>query len=601
MLNADSLDETIMRARLLKTALITATLALLTACQGMPMTQSANDSGIDDPMRGAPPITQGLDAQGLQTLLVAELAGRRGQYERAAQGYLDAAERYDSAALSERATLAARFSQQPALFETAARRWHKRAPDAEAPLRLLASLAQQRGDWQAALDSRLALVAQGHPGELASFAEQALTQDADPQPLAIRLRQHLLIADSDAPYAYDAVLATALLEAANGEAAQADSRLAELALTHPELPALWLTRARIAMERGNPTAARRAAQRGLDISPDDTRFLLLLARSELALGRVEAAERQTDRILTQQGEQPELRVGLARLFLEADQPAPARRLLLPLIDDDTTPPVAFLLLGSIAEQQGEIDNALLYYRQVPEGDQFLSSRLQAARMLIDADRLADALDFLRLERLRHDDQATDIVSLEVELLDQEGESAAADDVLAEARARHPDDNGLLYMQAMRKFNHGDLDGMEADLRELIERRPDNAMALNALGFTLADMTTRFGEAYELIERAHRLAPDNPAILDSLGWVLHKQGENARALPYLEQAFAMMPDQEIAAHLAEVLWSLERTADARRLVERGLARFEDHPKLTDLIQRIPALAPEDLGGNIAPLP
>lgn len=587
MLNADFLDETIMRARLLKTALITATLALVTACQGMP---KPHDASTTDPMRGAPPITQGLDAKGLQTLLLAELAGRRGQYERAAKGYLDAAERYDSAALSERATLAARFSDKPALMETSARQWLERSPGAEPALRMLSSLAQQRGDWLAALDARLSLIEQGKPGELASFADQALAQGAAPAPLAARLRRHLVVADGDAPYAYDAILATALLEAAGGEVERAKERLSALARTHPELPALWLTRARIAIEEDDPTAALRAAKRGLETSPGDARFLLLMARSQLALGQVAAAERQTDQLLAQHGEQPELRLALAGLFLEAQEPSPARRLLLPLIDEDTTPPQAFLLLGNIAEQQGEIDNALLYYRQVPEGEQFLNARLEAARMLIDADRLPDALEFLRIERLRHDAQAADIAALEVELLDQVDERSAADEVLAEARDRHPDNEGLLYMQAMRKFNAGNLDGMEADLRELIERRPDNAMALNALGYTLADMTTRYEEARELIERAHNLTPDSPAVLDSLGWVLHKQGKNARALPYLERAFALMPDQEIAAHLAEVLWSLGRTEDARRLVERGFARFEDHPKLDELIQRIPAMAP-----------
>ncbi|WP_458524944.1 tetratricopeptide repeat protein [Onishia taeanensis] len=576
-----------MRARLFQTALITASLALLAACQGLP---HAHEADIADPMREAPPITRGLDAQGLKTLLVAEMAGRRGQYERATQGYMDAAERYDSVALSERATLAARFSKQPALFEDAARRWHERAPDAEAPLRLMASLAQQRGDWQEALDARLTLVMQGQAGELATFAEQALAQGAELQPLALRLRRHLLAADGDTPFAHDAILATALLEAAGGAPERAEARLAALARTHPELPALWLTRARIALEQGDPTAGRRAARRGLETSPGDTRFLLLLARSELALGRVAAAERQTDRLLAQHGQQADLRVALARLFLEAEHPSPARRLLLPLIDDDATPPVAFLLLGRIAEQQGEIDNALLYYRQVPAGDQFLAARLQAARMLIDADRLADALDFMRLERLRHASQAADIAALEVELLDNEGERGAADEVLAEARDRHPDNDGLLYMQGMRKFNAGDFAGMESDLRKLIERRPDNAMAMNALGYSLADMTTRFNEARELIEEAHRLAPDNAAILDSLGWVLYKQGETDRALPYLEQAYARLPDQEIAAHLAEVLWALERSAEARSLVERGLDRFEDHPKLDELIKRIPALAP-----------
>ncbi|TLF47331.1 tetratricopeptide repeat protein [Halomonas urmiana] len=576
------------------------TLALLLAgCQGLPGASSAA-APMRDPLTGAPPITRGLDAAGLAGLLQAELAGQRSDYTRAARGFLEAAERYDSVALAERATLAARFSEDPALLEEAAQRWQGLAPGSDAPSRLLASLALQRGDWAAALGHRLDAIEQavaeqdageqGASNALLGLVEGALEAGAEPAPLLDRLRSHLARASAPAAKRVDAELATALLEAAAGRPAAADRRLTRLAREASERPELWSLRARLALEADAYTAAREHAHRGLAVSPGDPRLMLLLARAELALGSVEAAEDAIEALLAEHGDDPSLRLGLARLFLDREHLAPARRLLLPLVGDDEVPPMALLLLGAIAEERGEIGNALLYYRQVPEGEQFLPARVNAATMLMEADRRLDARSFLRLERLRHEAYQSELAAVEVELLDEAGLEDQADALLDSELAQRPDDERLRYQRAMRAFADGDLAAMEADLRHIIDHDPDNATALNALGYTLADadIEGRLGEARALIERAYELAPDNPAILDSLGWVHYRQGEPARALPWLRRAWTAMQDQEIAAHLIEVLWALGEKAQARVLLEEARERFETRPLIDDLLRRRPEL-------------
>lgn len=577
-----------MRARLILAAL-SIPMALLThGCQSTPTSSLAP---AEDPMAKAPPVSSGLDGESLATLLTAEFAGQRGDYRQASHGYLQVADRYDSLALVERATLAARFANDPELLERSAKRWQTLAPDAEAPTRLLSSLALQRGDWVTSLEQRLTLSERGIHGELANFAEQAIEQDVELAPLLERLRDYLARhPGSDQPHHYDAILATALLEAASGELGRAESRLETLARSHPELPALWLARTRIAMQQQDLIGAREAARRGIEIAPDDGRFLLLAAQVELQLSNVEAAESQLNALLKRHEDNQELRLALAQLYLEEGYPGPAKRLLLPMVDGDKPAPQAFMLLGNIAAEAGEVDNALLYYRQVPPGDGFLQSRLLAAQMLVEADRLGDARDFLQIERLRHEDYASGLTTLEVELLDQQDRKADADALLRRELSQNPEAHELRYMRAMRAFEQGDLAAMEADLRYIIERQPDHAMALNALGYTLADMTERLDEAQRLIERAYRLSPDNAAILDSLGWVYHKQGDDARALPYLERAYATMPDQEVAAHLAEVLWALDEKHRARALIEESLDRFTRHPAIDSLLERIPELRP-----------
>ncbi|GEK48367.1 tetratricopeptide repeat protein [Bisbaumannia pacifica] len=563
---------------------------LLAACQGTPFTSPAPP--LADPLASAPPVTRGLDAEGLASLLTAELAGQRGDYRRATEGYLSAAERYGDPALVERAALAARFSEDMSLLEEAARRWQEQAPEAQGPLRLLASLALQRGDWEGALEARLALSERGGEGDLAGFAELAIEQGAYLPPLRERLRAFLETLPTEAPRHHDAALATALLEAASGERLAAEARLTRLAEARPNDPALWLLRAQLALEAEDGAGARRAARRGLALAPDDSRFTLALAQAELQLGRVAAAEAQTDSLLAYHGEHQELRLALARLYLEHDAPAPARRLLLPLIDADDTPAPAYLLLGGIAAAEGEVDNALLYYRQVPPGEVFLAARLQAVRLLDEAGRFDEARDLLAEERRRHPDEASRLAVLEVELLDERERSAEATALLDRLLMRRPADAELRYLRAMRAYQAGEVAAMESDLRELLRRDPDNALALNALGYTYADENRRLDEAERLITRAHELAPDNAAILDSLGWLRYRQGAPEAALPHLERAYALMPDQEVAAHLIEVLWALGRHDEARARLAEALERFATRPLIDDLLQRQPSLLDRD---------
>ncbi|MCG6656516.1 tetratricopeptide repeat protein [Halomonas campisalis] len=562
---------------------------LLGGCQALPPQLQPAETG--DPLDSAPPIERGLDADGLATLLTAELAGQRGDYRRAASGYRDMAERYHSPALAERATLAARFSSDPLLLEEVVQHWQRLAPQAEAPSRLLASLAMQRGDWTAALEQRLQLVERGGHGDLTNFVERALEANTDLLPLRERLAEHLTRPADGAPR-HDAELAMAMLEAATGQTRRAEARLDALAREHAELPALWLTRAQLALDSGQALRARDAARRGLEVAPQDPRFILLLAQAELALGNVAAAEAHTDALLERHEGGHDMRMALANLYLENNQPEPARRLLLPLVSDERTPAMVYFLLGAIAEQESEVDNALLYYRQVAPGSEFLMARLRAARMLIEDDRLLDARAFLRIERLRHGERASELVSLEVELLDELGQEAEAAALLDRELARAPNDERLLYQRAMRAWRSGDVEAMERDLARIIEHDPDNAMALNALGYTLADLNIegRLEEAREMIERAHELDPGNAAIMDSLGWVYFRLGEPERALPWLERAYAAMPDQEIAAHLVEVLWVLDRHDEAHARLEQALERYDDRPQLDELLERIPELAP-----------
>ncbi|WP_446719069.1 tetratricopeptide repeat protein [Halomonas sp. NyZ770] len=550
-------------------------------------------SASRDPMLTAPPVTRGLDAAGLSTLLAAELAGQRGDYRYASRGYLEAAQRYSAPGLAERATFAARFGNDAALMEASALRWRELSPTAETPNRLLAALSLQRGDWLDSLEQRLVIAESGGYGDISSFAELAVAEEAPLNVLVQPLRTYLAQPAAAERDSYsDVLLGTALIEAALGETQTARQHLDLVEQREPESAALWLAKARLALESGDHRAAQRAAQQGLSLSPDDVRFILMLAQAEIRLNNITAAETQTNALLETHGGNQELRIALAQLYLEEGHSEPAYRLLQPLIGQDRIPNIAYFLLGAIAQSQGDIDNALLYYRQVRDGNEFLPARAAAARMLIDDDRLLDARAFLRIERMRHDTYFGDLVLLEVQLLDDLAMEQEASALLDREITRTPDDTRLLYLRAMRGWEMGDLAAMERDLQQILRTEPNNPDALNALGYTLADLniTERLEEARDLIERAYEVDPDNPAIMDSLGWVYFRLGKLDDALAWLESAYSRLPDQEVSAHLAEVLHALGRSDEARQAIARAMRRADHHPQIDELLERHPELTP-----------
>ena len=172
------------------------------------------------------------------------------------------------------------------------------------------------------------------------------------------------------------------------------------------------------------------------------------------------------------------------------------------------------------------------------------------------------------------------------------QSTDANALLDREITRTPDDAALLYMRAMRRWEAGDIEGMERDLRQVLRTDPNNAEALNALGYTLADLNLpgRLQEAFDLIERAYEADPDNPAVLDSMGWVYFRLGQPEEALLWLESAYTQLPDQEVAAHLAEVLQALGREEEARRLIQQIMQRTNLHPQIDNLLERYPELTP-----------
>src|SRR5690606_6020856 len=214
---------------------------------------------------------------------------------------------------------------------------------------------------------------------------------------------------------------------------------------------------------------------------------------------------------------------------------------------------AHFYLARLADQEQEIDVALKHYDQVRSGTHFFTALGRSAYLLATTERLPEAQNLFERAQNTFPEQSPQIQQLQINLLMELEEYEAALTAVNDVLAQQPDDSQLLYIRASIFDKLNDITSMEQDLRKILDKEPDNAVALNALGYILADRTNRYQEAYALIEKALALKPDNPAIMDSMGWAEYRLGNLEKAVSWLRRAYERFPDPEIASHLGEVLW------------------------------------------------
>jgi tetratricopeptide (TPR) repeat protein len=280
-------------------------------------------------------------------------------------------------------------------------------------------------------------------------------------------------------------------------------------------------------------------------------------------------------------------LSLGLLSIEIDRNDLAREYLQQLIDRGQHQDQAHYYLGRIQQSDREIMPAMANYEQVQAGDFLLDARIREAGLLAQLGNTDQALEKLKkLQDVGPDNNNRIRVYLaQGEVLRQADRDREAMDIYTSALKDAPENVDLLYARALTAEKLDMLDMAESDLRMVLTHEPDNANALNALGYTLADRTERLQEAREYILKAAELLPDDPAVLDSLGWVYYRLGEMEKSIKWLRKAFAKLEDAEIAAHLGEVLWMNGQLEEAGKIWQRGLQLQGDHPILLDTIKRL----------------
>jgi tetratricopeptide (TPR) repeat protein len=243
------------------------------------------------------------------------------------------------------------------------------------------------------------------------------------------------------------------------------------------------------------------------------------------------------------------------------------------------------ILGQIAEEQKQWGRALEWYQQIDAGDHAMAARMRTANVMAKQGKLDEARAYLKKVEADAPAEKVQLVVAEAQLLREANRHGDAFAILGEALRTQPDQPELLYDFALTAEKLERFDLLEENLRKLIQVKPDHAHAYNALGYSFAERNLRLPEARKLIERALELSPEDNFIIDSMGWVLYRQGDLQGALRELRRAYGGRPDAEIGAHLGEVLWVSGERAEAERIWKEALDTAPENETLLKTIRRL----------------
>ena len=568
----------------------------LCLCAGLSSAEQATSEDLDTPIptisgAGEPPAQaakvsatkpEELNADLVYTTLVAEVATQRGDFATGFEHFLRAAELAREPELAERAVRVALTSAAPDSARRATNLWIELEPESAKAHQLSAFLALEAGERAQALDAlRRMLELASEPGEAYMQAAQILGRLPQASERLVVMEE--LVASVDAGDDPDALFALATLSAAADDD-EAAMRLAERAASLRSgwnEPQLFIVR--LLVTRDQTDVAHAALDRYISASPDDQQLKLLKAQMHMDADESEQALAVFDELLDASPGRPDVMFAAGVLALEIEDLKAARSYLEALRQTGERPDDVAFLLGQVEELDGNQDEALSLFEEVG-GQNRTSAQVRIANLYAAIGNVERARDVLQQLSDQYPDQLTTFYLIEAEMLRDRGLPDEAFDLYTRALSEHPDDADLLYARAMMAVGLGNVAVLEQDLRRILVADPDHVDALNALGYTLADRTDRLDAALSLIERALQLRPDDPAILDSMGWVLYRQGRPDAAEPYLRRALDQGFDAEIAAHLGEVLWALDRRGEAREVWGHALDEEPEHEYLLRVLSR-----------------
>ena len=556
-------------------------------------------------------------------LLLAEISREKQEFQQAAGHYLTASLMVEDPGL---ARLTTELAQQLGLNEIgtqAAQRWQELRPDDTNVHQYLGVFKLRANDREGAFEEFKVFVSEAE-NTAAALARSIdlLASEADEQSatyiLAALVELHPGIAEGH----YG--LARLSMRANNFSAAMANAERA--AILKPNWVEAQLLYARTLLIAGRTEDGLSLAERLIE---KDTSLGVRLEYAELLLsaGNSMEAKKLLDAVLIENPGLPEAVRALAFLTLTQNELEESKGHFNALRSDAQYRNEAFYYLGRIAELEEQYLQAMRSYSRVTEGNNAVEAQLRAARLLyanlddqegalqylhefgianqnynsemlagqseilVQLDRKDDAMQLLTgaLED-NPDDETLQSAQIQLQLIRtqdaiDEGKHRIASRILGRALYNYPTDTSLRYAQALLYQEQNRFRRAAATLESLVNDHPDDAGLLNALGYLLTDQMNRHVEAQGYLQKALATEPDNPAIIDSMGWVLFKLKEYKEALGYLERAFEMFPDPEVAAHIVDVQWALGNKEQAQEIFQKSLEQHPDSPHLQELGQRL----------------
>ncbi|EMP57142.1 hypothetical protein MSNKSG1_00928 [Marinobacter santoriniensis NKSG1] len=574
-------------APFLATFILGVTLAGLPGCASLTGSskQPASDSSASDSTKDAPekPIEYAdFEPDVLYLLLSGEIAAQRGRYDVTLVNYLKAAKQSRDEGVIERAMRIAQSLNGDNAQTQLAELWLEVDPENLQAHRIAAIQAVKRNDLQTALDHMEQIMNQGGDADFDSLAAMAASLPAEQQKELLSLYQRLAKRHPDTP---ELDYSIALLLKINGKPDQALKQLDPLLEEHENFQPAIVLRGDLLYETGKKREALDYLMRNTRKFPNSRQMGTLYGRMLINEGDLQAAQDEFKRLVDLYPDNSGLLLSHALVALENNQKDLAKDELTQLLEQGHHTNEANYYLGRIEEEDGNADQAIGFYDGVRQGNYYFPALARASALLAEQGKVDEALTRIRTMRESHPAQAENFWLLEVNLLLDENRQQAALDSATQALEAFPDNAQIRYARGMLYDSMDQPQKAEADLRQIIETEPNNAVALNALGYILTTRSDRLEEARQYIGRALQLDPENPAILDSMGWVLYREGRLQPALQYLKKAWEAYPDPEVAAHYGEALWMAGEEEQARIVWKKGLESDKDHEILRETINRL----------------
>ena len=563
-----------------KTFILLASLLALAGCAslgqhppGAKATKAPNANAAQQKEKQEPVVYGSFPPDVLNGLLTAEIAAQRGRYGLTLMNYVQAARQTLDPAIIHRAMRVAQALNANQAQLDLAKLWIKAEPKSIDARQIAALQEVRRKHYDQALiymEQILKLGGDANFDGLAAYAQRLAPKE---QQQLVDLYRKL---EARHPDNLELQYSLALLYRIIGDKAESMKRISSFLDAHPDYQPAMLLYGTLLYEQGKHQQALSYLRRQSRRYPDNRKLGTLYARMLIDAKKLQEAEDQFQRLVEHFPQYPALKLSHALVALENNHRKVARQELQALTGQSQVADEAHYYLGRMDDQDKKVTEAIREYDQVKAGPHFFSALARGSFLKAKQGRLDEALSNIDTLRQEMPENSENLWLVEINLLRSLDKEQRALTAANDALAQHPDSNRVLYARAMLYDQMKRLPDAERDLRKILKQEPNNAVALNALGYMLTVSTDRYQEALQLIEKAHRNDPDNPAIIDSLGWVNYKLGNLDKALTDLKKAYANYPDPEVAAHLGTVLWKTGKQKEARELFRKSM---KAHPKDT----------------------
>ncbi|MDX2417168.1 MAG: tetratricopeptide repeat protein [Xanthomonadales bacterium] len=511
----------------------------------------------------------------------AEVLGTDGDVSGAAAAYLEAALKSEDPEVAERASRIAVSAGEWQMLALASDRWAMLDPTSLDARELAAGSRLREGDYAGAefqLAKILELTADDQ--ELGWQVVISLLAPVEDRARANKILDRLL-QEFDGESNVSALFARSRLAASFGDVDEAFALVDQAIKREPERADLLAWSGRLAVNLGDETLALSRYQQAWEASPENERITMSYAELLKRNNNLTAAQE----VLAQLPDTPDMRFARIIFALDGGDRSNAELLYagFSTAQYEDISEAAFQAAQS-AELLDYRREAIDWYAQV-NGEKSTRAIMRRAFLLAALGDIEESRNLLMELRTKADAETRSrSFQAEAQILQESGNMDVAFEILNDGLESLPEDIELRYARALMAVGLGKLELAESDLRWIISIQPDNAAAINALGYTLADLTERYDEAEELILLAYELQPEDASIIDSMGWIAYRLGRLAEAEAYMREAWKIMRNAEVAAHLGEVLWARGQKDEARSTWKLGLQLENDNEILINTMQR-----------------